>query len=211
MADWKTGYADSTAGIFNRSGHKIRCTKPGWESITVTPNFVVQEVPFGQQHFVVEALKAALTGTGNDKKMKSTGSSKTAKGKLNDVDVIGSYLQEWDIYDKFQDPRLHTYLHAAENPNVANAYLLDRKRLEEVLGRLGELPASDSGNQVLDPAVRNLADALRRLEIPSSLAALHPLVVTGSGVSVSSGGARAKGIITKLQAQDVPTRWRRPG
>jgi hypothetical protein len=39
-------------------------------------------------------------------------------------------LRQFDVYDKFKDPRLHTYLHSIEtSTKVEPAYSLDRRRL----------------------------------------------------------------------------------
>jgi hypothetical protein len=88
-------------------------------------------------------------------------------------------LKEFDVYDKFRDPRLHTYMHTLEaTTNAEPAYKLDRRRLEQTLDRLGTIDFAH-GQAATDTGIRNLSDGLKRLEVPSTLATLHPIEVMG--------------------------------
>jgi hypothetical protein len=57
-ADWIRDYKAQATGPFNNRGTRIVCKKPGWEDISVTPRFLVESVPVGQQHFVIDVDKA---------------------------------------------------------------------------------------------------------------------------------------------------------
>lgn len=177
--DWIRDYKVQATAPFNNSNVKINCKRPGWDGISVTPRFRVESVALGNQHFVVDVNKAVLTESVGGKKLQSSGVSGAGQAIVDGATVPAVILQQQDIYDKFRDPRLHTYLHAAETSgNVEPAYLLDRQRLEEVLRRLGRIDIAGTTADVRE-RIRNLADALVRLEVPSTLASLHPMTVTG--------------------------------
>jgi hypothetical protein len=177
-AAWKQAYVAGATGPFNSSGLKITCTRPGWEGISATPSFLIEEVALGEEHFVVGAHKSVLTDDTGGKVLKSKGSSGAGSVPVEGAMYSGVSLKETDVYDKLQDPRLHTYLHAAERKwNIEPAYLLDRRRLDEALAQHGEIVLG-MGAETGD-SIRNLADALKRIELPSSLATLHPIVLTG--------------------------------
>jgi hypothetical protein len=187
--NWKQSYVTATAGVFNASGRKIKCIRPGWNNIEVTPEFHVQEVPQGQQHFVIDATKAVLTNPPEGKKLQGVQAG-AGSTKIGGVNVASVMLSEYDVYDKFKDPRLHDYLHVGETrQHVGPAYEQDRKRLEDVLGQLGGIEFSGSSTAIRDK-IRNLSDALKRLEIPSSLASLHPIVVKGVANEIGNMAAR---------------------
>jgi hypothetical protein len=199
-ADWKRDFEPGATGPFNNSGYKLRCTRPGWEDIVVTPRFGVEEVPLGTQHFVVRAVKAVLETKFDQKVLKGIGGSSIATGDMAGQQVPIATLQEYDIYDKLRDPRLHDYLHEGERPHFDEAYNLDHRRLSDLLARLGVL-----GPVPTRSAVRNLADGLNRLEIPSSLAGQHPVVVTGTSTqSVNAGQQAAQAVVDRLTAAGVP-------
>jgi hypothetical protein len=133
----------------------------------------------------VRANKAVASGPKDQLRLRGVGGSNIATGTHEGQMVPIAGLQEYDVYDKLQDPRLHTYLHEVERPNFDETHNLDRRRLGEVLGRLGRV-ASDTDAIGL----RNLADALKRLEIPSSLAGLHPIQVTATATRSTAAGKR---------------------
>ena len=202
---WKQSYIASATGSFNNNARPIVCARPGWDNVRAVPHFRIVEVPLGSQHFVVEGTKAVLTAlSSGQKKLESSPVSGAGSTKINGHDVPSVLLKEQDVYDKFRDPRLHTYLHALEgSTNVEPAYLLDRRRLEETLGRLGKVDFA-SGKPGVDDAVRNLADALKRLQIPSSLSSLHPIVVKGVSLNPGDIGPRAaQAVSQRLRAAGV--------
>ncbi|MET0325915.1 MAG: DUF4157 domain-containing protein [Ilumatobacteraceae bacterium] len=197
---WKRDFEPGATGPFNRAGYTISCTRPGWTDVVVTPRFKVREVPLGQQHYVVRANKAVASDEHGQLRLKGIGGSNLSSGSHAGQFTAIASLQEYDIYDKLQDPRLHTYLHEVERPNFDETHNLDRRRLGEVLGRLGR-PASDTDAVGL----RNLADALKRLEIPSSLAGLHPITVTATSTRSSAAGKRmAQRVAQALTNLNVP-------
>jgi hypothetical protein len=190
--NWKLDYVTGATAAFNNAGRTITCSRPGWGTVTANPQFHVREVPFGQQHFVVRAKKAVLTDTMTGaKKLQSAPSASTATGSFGGKDNVKIVdLRQFDVYDKFKDPRLHTYLHSIEtSTNVEPAYSLDRRRLEEALARLGVVRFG-LGAAVLRDQVSKLADGLKRLEIPSSLATLHPIVAKGIDPAGPGRGAQ---------------------
>ncbi len=177
--NWKRSYATAATAVFNNSAPTIRCVRPGWNNIVAKPRFVIREVPMGNQHFVIDATKAVLTQEGGQNKLRGGGRSGAGSSLIGGQHLPSVMLQEYDVYDKLKDPRLHTYLHAGEkSQNIGPAYELDRRRLDEALGRLGKVDMARGGVQGTSD-IRNLGDALKRLEIPSNLASLHPIVVKG--------------------------------
>ena len=192
---WKQAYVDAATGPFNSSGRKIACTRPGWGTITATPHFLIQEVALGNQHFIIDATKSVLTAGAGGKALKSAATSGAGKDIINGAEVPTVMLKETDVYDKLQDPRLHTYLHTEEaRQNIEPAYLLDRRRLDEALAQHGTIVLG-TGKANIQAATRNLADALKRLQIPSSLATLHPIVLTATAARANPRMARAADIV----------------
>jgi hypothetical protein len=207
-ANWKSDYEASATGAFNKGSRMIKCTRPGWD-FTAKPKFHVREVALGQQHFIVQASKAVLMDkgpTGGGKAM-TGGSAGAGQIMVNGVNVPSVDLREYDVYDKFKDPRLHTYLHSIESStNVEPAYSLDRKRLEDALARLGVIPVRKAGSAAaVRGSVSKLADGLKRLEIPSSLATLHPIVAKGmdDGQGGAEGGRSAAAVKQELTNMGV--------
>jgi hypothetical protein len=203
---WKKAYVQGATGPFNDSGLKIACVRPGWEGIRVTPRFKVKGVALGNQHFIIDATKSvltdvqasSLTGRGGGRALKSGGSSGAGKDIISGVSVPTVGLKETDVYDKLQDPRVHTYLHADEKTqNIEPAYLLDRRRLDEVLAQHGTIPVG-TGKESVRAATRNLADALKRLQLPSSLATLHPIVLTATANRAGPRLARAADLVESV-------------
>jgi hypothetical protein len=188
--DYKQRYKASTVDVFNNSGIKISCIKPGWEDIVVTPQFEIREVPAGGgEHFVSRAGKSYLSGTGAGKKM--------MKGQAGARPGFQA-IYETDVHDKLRDPSVHAYLHQAEKEqNIEPAYKLDRQRLEKMLAQYGTItsPVVDS--------IRRLVDNLKRLSIPSDLAHLHPLEVHVETSDANQAQRFAQGLKARLQQSGV--------
>jgi hypothetical protein len=127
----------------------------------------------------VRGNKAVLRDSGGNKQLFGGNVSGVGPDYRNGVSMAMLTLKEFDVYDKFRDPRLHTYMHTLEaTTNVEPAYTLDRRRLEQTLARLGTVDYSQ-GIPAARESIRNLADGLKRLELPSTLATLHPIVAKG--------------------------------
>ncbi|MGI8752908.1 MAG: hypothetical protein ACR2MN_11455 [Acidimicrobiales bacterium] len=153
------------------------------------------------QHFIVEAAKSVVTESGGGpKKLKSGGSSGLGGDYSGGGNIPIMFLQQHDLYEKLQDPRLHGYLHDAEKTqNIEPAYELDHRRLTQLVTRLGAIPhGGDKATR--DAAIRNLADGLKRLEIPSSLAALHPLALDGGSADEVVAALTLQGVKNPMEA-----------
>ena len=181
-AAWKRDYVSKTLGIWNASPAVIKCIRPGWDDVSATSLIEIAEVAKDQAHYTIEVDKARLVDERGTTKLKSGGVSGLGGNKL--------LLQEWDIADKIQDPFLHQYLHQAEKTgNIEPAYRQDRNRLinaANLMGRIAFQPGAALPVEASRVAI--LIEELKRQEIPSSLAHLHPLKIVGA---VAGGGDNA--------------------
>lgn len=182
---YKHRYIEATAGVFNSSGIKIACLKPGWEHIVVTPKFVIEPVePGNGEHFVSKAQKAFVKDDPSGPKI--------AKG-MSGASAGSQLLSEVDVYDKLNDPSVHMYLHKQETEqNIVPAYELDRQRLDKTLQRFGTITVPSA------IPMRDLIDNLKRLSIPSDLAHLHPINIEIDNSDAKRGLQIHKHIRTRL-------------
>ncbi len=199
---WIAEFKNQIDRIWNGK-FSMHCIRPGWEDISATPEMEVREVPDGQQHFKVKVDKAALV---NDQKMRTMGGSSYV-----DSEKGITQLREFDLVDKVSDPSVHAYLHAGEKKgSITPAYKLDRTRLEGMLAQFGKLVYQDGGTDLQNPRqLMNLIDAIKRTEIPSNLAHLHPIVIEKNMVGLP--GQRPNWRLAALRAQVLEERLRAAG
>jgi len=162
---------------------QMRCIRPGWDGIVAIPHMEIREVQDGQQHFKIKVDKATLINDNGTQKLTTQGGSSNV-----DSEKMIAQLREFDLVDKIADPSVHEYLHKGEATHVNNAYKTDRDLLKNMLTQFGRLEYQGrSSATLLNPAMlRNLIDAIKRTEIPSKLAHLHPIVLETSTGTVPS-------------------------
>ena len=108
------------------------------------------------------------------------------------------------LWSTCQRPQLHTYLHAIESTtNVEPAYSLDRRRLDDTLGRFGAIPFGQ-GQALLSEGLRNLADALKRLQILSTPTAAHEFGHMVGLIDEYYGAASSESVKAMISAGFLP-------
>ncbi|MBI5876793.1 MAG: DUF4157 domain-containing protein [Chloroflexi bacterium] len=189
---------------------QIKCVRPGWTAVPpVRTRFEIQEVPFGQAHFVVKVNKAVVVDKESGEGAKTEKLTTNDSRSNVDFDGITANLQEWDLKDKMKDPEVHKYLHAEEKKqHVDKAYEMDRKRIEGVLKLLGRVEFRANSVFPKEMAqVDRLAQEIGRLVKFSSFSSLHPLVITGSvakGESQALAHRRASAFSSRVSASGNP-------
>ena len=58
--NFKVAYVQGALSAFNNAPRSITCRRDGWNGITATPRYHIQEVTLGQHHFIVSGSKAVL-------------------------------------------------------------------------------------------------------------------------------------------------------
>ncbi len=203
---WINGFKQNISQVWDGK-FALHCARPGWEDLVVRPVMEVREVPEGQQHYKIKVDKATLVQdhTGSQKITTQSGSS-----NVNSETMVAQ-LREFDLVDKIADPAVHAYLHAGEEKHIKNAYKTDRALLDSMLAQYGRLAYQGSTTNLANQRLlMNLIDAIKRTEIPSKLAHLHPIILEKNVVPVNGGrpnwrlaAHRANLLQTQLQSAGI--------